>query len=252
MKINFINPVKQNLSANIVAVLTALVVVIPLPVKALTYVTNRANLGANDELDWSSLGSVKPFNVLANSFSAKSQQGLGLNVDIPPPQPGMSSPLVFHTLPAPGVETDFASGDYILLTGAKFNPPLAGNPGPLSITFDKPVKGAGTQLAVAFALSPYQAFVSAFDVSNQELGTFSLNAFSSLALDNSAAFLGVRSDTANIKKLVFKSSVDNLPFGINKLSIAVPEPSFNLGLLAFAALGGGLIMKRKVNRTISD
>ena len=145
--------------------------------------------------------------------------------------------------------TAFASGDYILLTGAKPNPPLDGNPGPLSITFEKPVKSAGTQLAVAFELNPYKAFVSAFDDANQELGTFSLDAVSSLALDNSAVFLGVSSDIANIKRLVFSSSVSNRPFGINKLSIAaVPEPSFTFGLIAFGALGAGLTLKRKLNR----
>ncbi|MGI2903134.1 hypothetical protein [Tolypothrix sp. VBCCA 56010] len=237
----------KGLSATIVAALTTLVAVFPLPVKAITFVTDRTALKSNDQVDWSSLGETNPFNFLLNSFSATSQRGLSLNVDIPLPKAGVSAPFVFQTLPAPGIATDFASGDYILLTGAKPNPPLDGNPGPLSITFDKPVKSAGTQLAVAFDLNPYKAFVSAFDDANQELGTFSLDAVSSLALDNSAVFLGVSSDIANIKRLVFSSSVSNRPFGINKLSFAaVPEPSFTFGLIAFGAFGA-VTLKRKLN-----
>lgn len=237
----------KGLSATIIAAFTALVA-LPLPAKAITFITDRVALRGNDQVDWSSNGAVNPFNFLPNSFSATSQRGLSLNVDIPLTKAGVSAPFVFQTLPAPGIATDFASGDYILLTGAKLNPPVDGNPGALSITFDKPVKSAGTQLAVAFELNPYKAFVSAFDDANQELGTFSLDAFSSLALDNSAVFLGVSSDIANIKRLVFSSSVANRPFGINKLSIAaVPEPSFTFGLIAFGALGA-VTLKRKLNR----
>ncbi len=248
MESKLINFSNKRLSAIIVAAFTALVA-LPLPVKAVTFVTDRTALKGNDLVDWSSLGATNPFKVLPNSFTATSQRGLNLNVDIPLPQPGVSAPLVFHTLPAPGIASDFASGDYILLSGAKFNPPLDGNSSPLSITFDKPVKSAGTQLAVAFELNPYKAFVSAFDDANQELGTFSLDAVSSLALDNSAVFLGISSDIANIKRLVFSSSVSNRPFGINKLSIAaVPEPSFTFGLIAFGAFGAGLTLKRKLNR----
>ena len=248
MESKLINGSNKGLSAIIVAALTSLVAVFPLPVKAITFVTDRTALKGNDLIDWSSLGAANPFNVLPNSFSAKSQRGLNLNVDIPLPQPGISAPFVFQTLPVPGIASDFASGDYILLSGAKFNPPVDGNPGPLSITFDKAVKSAGTQLAVAFELNPYKAFVSAFDDANQELGTFSLDAVSSLALDNSAVFLGVSSDIANIKRLVFSSSVSNRPLGINQLSIAaVPEPSFTFGLLAFSALGT-VTLKRKLKR----
>jgi hypothetical protein len=249
METKLINFSNKGLSATIIATFTAFVAVFPLPVKALTFVTDRTALKGNDQVDWSSLGETNPFNILPNSFSTKSQHGLNLNVDIPLPQPGISAPFVFHTLPAPGIASDFASGDYILLSGAKFDPPLDGNSSPLSITFDKPVKSAGTQLAVAFELNPYKAFVSAFDDANQELGTFSLDATSSLALDNSAVFLGVSSDIANIKRLVFSSSVSNRPFGINKLSITtVPEPGFTFGLLTFGALGAGLTLKRKLNR----
>jgi len=68
-----------------------------------------------------------------------------------------------------------------------------------------------------------------------------------VALDNSAIFLGVRSDTANISPIVFTSSVTASAIAINKLSIvATPEPTTTCGLFAFATLGAGAIFRRKL------
>ncbi len=199
------------------------------PGQALTLVTERANLGSNDQLDWASLGSATPFKVLPYSFAATSEQGLGIHVNIPflPPNTGITPPLVFQTAPPPrGIPTNFAAGDSILFTGldpTKF--PAPGNPGPLSILFDHPVQAAGTQIAVDDTLS-FQATIAAFDSQDTLLGTFTINATSSLALDNSAAFLGVQSDQPNIAKLVYRSSESNRAIGINQLSLhKVPEPT---------------------------
>lgn len=238
----------KRLSAIIVAALTSLVA-LPLPVKALTFVTDRTALRGNDQVDWSSLGETNPFNFLPNSFSAKSERGLGLSVDIPKLNlPGLTPPFVFQTLPSPGIPTNFAKGDFLLFTGlipGSF--PAPGNSGPITITFDKPVKAAGTQIAVDDT-PEFTGFISAFDNANNLLGTFSAPGTSSLALDNSALFLGVLSDTANISRLVFSTSVPNRALAINTLSIAaVPESSFTFGLLAFGALGG-VTLKRKLNR----
>lgn len=237
-------------SAAPAAALTAILAFLPSPVQAITFVSERAALGSNDQIDWSSLSPVNPFNILPNSFGATSVKGLELSVDIPPAQPGIgiSPPLVFQTLPPPGIGTNFAPSDYILLTGATLSPPpLDGNPGPVTITFNNPVLGAGTQIAVGRTLNPYQAFISAIDSTGLELGTFSLNATSNEALDNSAVFLGVRSDTPNIKQLVFRSSVPNLPLGINTLSIvSVPETRNDAVLLLVGIVGMGLIIKRRV------
>ena len=149
----------------------------------------------------------------------------------------MTPPLLFQTLPAPGIATNFASGDFILFTGLKpGRPPAVGSPGPLTITFDRPVAAAGTQIAVddTFLLT---ALISTFD-NNNLLGSFSTQGISSLALDNSAHFLGARSDTANISRLVYSSSEGDRALGINALSIAetVLEPS-NIAALAVAGLG---------------
>jgi len=228
------------------AALTAILATLPSPVTALTLVTQRAALGANDQVDWSSLGSATPFLVLPNSFEATSAGGLGLSVQIPPPTPGITPPLVFQTLPPPnGIPTNFAPGDFILFTGLMPGSfPAPGNPGPLTISFDTRVSGAGAQIAVDDTFS-FTAFISAFDTSDTLLGSFSAVGTSSLALDNSALFLGVLSDTPNIQRLVFSSSEPGRAFGINTLSInaaSVPEPG---SVLALSLFGLGAIASRK-------
>ena len=253
MKTRFLSLSIRDLStAATYLALTALLTTLPSVAQAITLVTARSALGGNDQLDWSSLGPAKPFNVLPNSFSATSQGGLDLNVDIPPASPGFTSPLVFQSSPPPsGIPTNFANGDFALFTG--FIPggfPAVGNPGPITITFDTPVSGAGAQIAVDDT-AQFTAFISAFDETNTLLGTFEAAGTSSLALDNSALFLGVRSDTANISRVVYRTSVPDRAVAINTLSlvddsVGVPEPTSAFGVLAFGTLGAGLALKRKL------
>jgi hypothetical protein len=228
----------------IVTTATVLFAMVQLPVRAITFINQRASLGSNDKIDWSSVGAGNPFYPLPNSFSAKSQAGYQLSVTVPSFF-GSPQPLVFQTLPAPGIETNFANKDYILFTGftnGKF--PGATNTALLTIDFDRPVKAAGTQLALISTLKPYTALVSAFDRDDNLLATFSTEGNSSQALDNSAAFLGIISDSPNISRLVFRTSETNIPFGINEVSFtAIPESGVGVGLLAFAVCSG-LMLKR--------
>lgn len=222
------------------------------PAYALTLINERAELGGNDFLDWSSLGKVfDPFNpnpadFLANSFSAASFRGVGVAVDIALPSPPITPPFVFQTLPPPlGIPTNFAAGDFVLFTGldpTSLMPPTPGNPGPLTLTFEQPVRAVGTQVAVDDATTPYTVFLSAFDRDDNLLGNFSVMGTSSTDLDNSALFLGVSSDSPNIAKLVYSSSVPGRAFGINNLSLvaSVPEPSSTAGLLILG-MGGAVL-----------
>ena len=240
--------------------LTSVVAIaLPLPARALSFFTERSTFNRNDQVDWSSLGTVltpppDPSDFLSFSFSATSQQGLRLNVDIPfpPPNSGITPPFVFQTLPPPaGIPTNFAAGDFLLFTG--FQPgffPAPGNPGPLTITFERPVFGAGTQIAVDDT-PLFTGFISAFDKDGHLLGEFSAEGTSSLALDNSALFLGVRSDIPNISKLVLSTSVSNRAVGINGLSLEradVPEPLVSPLGWVFAIVGVGVVLRvrRKV------
>jgi hypothetical protein len=243
MKSQFSRVVPTYFSATVTT--TVLLTTMQLPVPAITFINQRASLGSNDRIDWSSLGAVNPFHRLPNSFSGKSAAGRQFSVTVPSFF-GNPQPLVFQTSPAPGIETNFARNDYILFTGfTNVEFPEATNTSLLSIHFDKPVQAAGTQLALAYQSKPYQALISAFDSDDNLLVTFSTEASSSQALDNSAAFLGITSDSPNISRLVLRTDEANSPFGINEVSfVAVPESSFGVvGLLAFAVCGC-LMLKR--------
>lgn len=210
--------------------------------KAATLVTSRSELNANDQLDWSSVGT--PFNpfgppdpaaFLPNSFTVDSAGGSAIQVGIPAATiPGVFPPFIFQTTD-PGIPTNFASGDFILFTGLIPGPPPAvGNPGPITLTFADPVAAVGAQLAVDDIFS-FTGTVSAFDVSGQLLDSFSLPGTSSTALDNSAIFLGISDDQARISSIAFQSSIPNSAIGINQLSFLsaqadVPEPSLLVGL----------------------
>ena len=257
MKIRFFPLTSTALSATAaIAAVSAVLASIPSPVYAIALVTQRTALGGNDQLDWSSLGKVynpfapDPAAFLSNSFTATSAGGLGLKVEIPSAGPNFTPPFVFQTLPRPqGVPTNFALGDFLLFTGFKLPPtlPAVGNSNPITITFNKAVKAAGVQIAVDDT-PQFKAFVSAFDETNTLLDTFQVDGTSSLLLNNSAILLGVRSETANIARLVFSSSVPDRAVAINTLSIVapVPEPTFTFSLLAFGALGVGSALKRKI------
>ena len=226
------------------------------PANAVTLVTERSALNANDSFDFGSLGRIfdtfappTPDSFLPNSFSATSANGLPLDFTIPPTDdPFISPPFIFQT--GSDIPTNFADGDFLLFTGADFRAfPAPGNSAPVAIDFATPVVGAGTQIAVDDTFS-FNANVSAFDSEGNLLDSFSIPATSSLALDNSAVFLGVVSEEANISRLVYSSSVDNRAIGLNAIDIdsngdlAIPESTSILGLL-FAVTSGIFCFAKK-------
>ncbi|MEL7039515.1 MAG: hypothetical protein AAFO04_28475 [Cyanobacteria bacterium J06592_8] len=198
--------------------------------KAITFIQDRDSLQSNDEIEWSTLNKIlNPLapdidDFLADSFTATSSNGLELTVEIPSAGGDITPPFIFQNTPE--VQTNFAEGDLILFTG--FSPTIipTGNPNPLTIVFQKNVKAAGTQIAASGSENiDYEVFLSAFDDQNNLLGTFSLPGISSGKRDNSAVFLGVQSDTANIKSLILKTSSPQRGFGINTVNITtVNEP----------------------------
>ena len=250
---------------------TTVFIVIPTSSQAASFIGDRADLQGNDQVDWSSLVNIPPFQVLPNNFSATSEQGLKLNVQIPQVlNPQIKPPVVFQTLFASpgipvdfntGVPTNFAQGDYILFTGSTPGafPPI-GNSGPLTIAFEQPVLSAGAQIAVN-GTPNFVGLIAAFDNNDTLLGSFSIPGTSSQALDNSAQFLGISSDTADISKLVFSTSANERAFGINTLSIQakpVPEPDSSValalgaiwfGLVAIKGTGFGLLATKGKRKT---
>lgn len=132
----------------------------------LFFTTQRTAINSDDQLNWASLGPVtppQPFKVLPFAFTATSEDGLPINVTVPPSgNPRITPPLLFQTT-ATGIPTNFAANDFVLFTGlfpGVF--PSPGNPGPLTLHFANPVGGAGAQIAVDDTFQ-FTAFISAFD-----------------------------------------------------------------------------------------
>jgi|SRR5215467_1998303 len=113
------------------------------------------------------------------------------------------------------------------------------------ISFGSPVKGFGTQVESHYILGPYSGKIDLFSATNVLLFSAPFSGNNTLAQDNTAPFVGVRSDLANISYAAFlidQSFNPSLPafagsLLVNRLDvIAAPEPS-PLAVLATAFLG---------------
>lgn len=205
----------------------------------LTFITNRTALGGTDFVDWGVLGS--PFTTVSNPFSITSFGGLNLEVSQPFgsfERRNQSDPF-FGNFETTGWGGNFTPGDRLIWT--------QNNPGPLTIDFNSPVLGAGAQIQ-RNVFGNFLGTIEAFDSGGISLGGFSLQGLSNDNGDNSAIFIGLLSNTANIDKLVFSVDSGSQDFAINQLDIVtkpVPESSFVFGVLVFSALGAGSVRKRK-------
>jgi hypothetical protein len=172
----------------------------------LSAVESRANLRANDSLDWSRVGQT--MTPVSNLFSMTSSAGISVTVGIP----AGAFLRIDQTPTFPGA---FDVGDSLIFTGL-------GNPGPLTVTFDVPIFGAGVQIQSDPANIPdYIAVVEAFDRSDRSLGKFEFSGVSSRKANSDVLFIGISDRSGSIKKLVFnvREQGVNVPFALNKLSL---------------------------------
>jgi len=113
------------------------------------------------------------------------------------------------------------------------------------VRFGSPVKGFGSQVDSHYIRGPYNGSIELFSVTNALLYTALFTGNNTFAEDNTAPFVGVTSDLANISYAAFtidQSFDPNLPSRagsllINRLDvIAAPEPS-PLAVLSTALIG---------------
>ncbi len=169
-------------------------------------VNTRDDLNANDFIDWNDIG--QSMTSISNLFSITSSEGRKIDVCIP----SGNFLRIDQTSSFPGA---FNVGDSLLFTGL-------GNPGPLTVRFDSPIFGTGTQIQSDPANIPdYIAIVEAFDRFDRSLGKFEFSGTSSRKANSDVLFIGISDRSGSIKKLVFnvREQGVNVPFALNKLSL---------------------------------
>jgi hypothetical protein len=187
-------------------------------------VLTRAALGGTDFIDWGALG--VPFMHLSAPLTVLSNGGLSATVS----QPG-DQELERRDQTTGGWAGNFAPGDGLLWNGNRS--------ATISIAFATPVSGAGAQIQ-RDVFTPFTVTLTAFDPGGAALASFSRGGMSNTLGDNSAVFLGVINDVANIARITY-SVEDGL--ALNRLDLTtataptpVPEPG-TLLLLATALTG---------------
>ena len=224
------------LKSAIAASLITFGVMLPKPAQAINWVTDRTALGANDYIDWATLGSS--FTPVANPSPVTSN--LGSNATIS--QANASNMQIRQQGVDVGWRGNFAPNDFVLYTN--------GN-GQLTISFANPVFGAGAQIQTSI-YGNFTVNLTAYDGSDNVLGNFTSVGNSNGNADNSAIFIGVNDNVASISKLIF--SVPVTPdFAINRLAIAtaVPWETDVLSVVGTTILFGlGVWTKRKSTKPI--
>ena len=201
-------------------------------------VTSRAALAGNDFIDWGLFGPT--FTTVADPSNINSNNGIiTATVSMP------SGNYFERRDEGSGWVGNFAPSDRLLWTNL--------DNGPMVISFDRPVNGAGAQIMADFYGS-FTATINVYDASNNLIGSFTVNGDSNGNEDNSAIFLGAMDTSPTIKRIeysVVSSATPSDDLTINQLDIIDPPTAVptmtEWGMIIFMALAaaGSIYFLRK-------
>jgi hypothetical protein len=201
-------------------------------------ITNASTLGAFDTFDWSQIGPQaitvsSPQNVVSNG---------GMNASVSSAGNALQTLIEGNSF---GWSGNFAPGVSVLWDAAV---------GPdITLTFANPVSGAGAQIQSDFG-GNFTAQITAFDKNGATLGSFSEKGVATENNDDSAIFIGLLDNSADIAKIQFiltdaTSSPNDFAIGSADFSgtgvSETPLPSAFL-LFASAVTGLGFYGRRRV------
>jgi hypothetical protein len=185
MKSNFRKPIVFILA------LLAIIGLLPLQSQALIFYESRADMPANDFVDWGSIVSHITYTnksvqvAVCNPFSFTSVEGYWLG--------------------------NFAPGDPLLVAYGK-----------TEIAFSRPLSSVGAQIQ-SVVYGSFIGTLEAFDANHVSLGSFSTTGYSS-AIPNTATFMGVVDPLERITYIDF--SVSDTFWGLNIFAINRLNTSF--------------------------
>lgn len=216
---------------------------------SVTQALTRADLAANDLIDWGDLGPNG--TLVGNPFATTSSGGLGAAVS-------KDSSEDFQVLvQGDGWAGNFSPGDSVLWTNSY--PSVSFNA--ITLVFDDPVMGAGANIQQVNALAFFTGVIEAYDSTNTLLALVSAIGTSNANGDGSALFLGLKGTEANIKRIRFYLTAAPFnyigSYGINQVGVvrptapppsAAPEPATAVpaALVLLIVAGRSLQARRRV------